>query len=210
MLVLALLVLIVSSSGWFYLKQTVANRLQTQLASLGMGRPVIGSVTIRPNGIVATDLKFFQPETSTESWLSLGKLAIDHPLVGLITGDQVFNKLKIEDPRVVIDLDQPRENKTFEFSKIELPARVVELTDAKVVLRQQNRTDLALEGISLNMVNSARQLISQARSTNSSTPRGRLEASSIQVSHRFRHCWKPRSAVGGRPMATLARASRIT
>ncbi len=154
MLLLALFVVIVSSGGWFYLKQTVATRLQTQLASLGMGRPEIGSLAIGLNGIVATDLQFFQPETPDESWLSLDELVIDHPLVGLATGDQVFNKLEIVEPRVVIDLDQPRENSKFEFSNVEIPARVVELTHATVILRQQDRTDLMLEGISLTTVNS--------------------------------------------------------
>ena len=137
---------------WLYVKGEVASRVESQLSQLGLGKPKIGQIVVGVNGVDAKAIKFFRSEDSKEPWLTVGRLAIQHPFSKLIVGDEIYDGIEISDSRLELDLDEPMGQTKFDLSAIKLPAKKVQLTNALVELRQANRSNLSFEGVSATLV----------------------------------------------------------
>ncbi|MFK7768409.1 MAG: AsmA-like C-terminal region-containing protein [Mariniblastus sp.] len=148
---LLILFVVVGLSAWFYAKNIVAARIESQLAELGLGTPNIGNVSIGANGVEAQGIVFFESPGDEEPAVTLERLTIRHPISGLAAGDEVFDELELRGLLAVVDLEDFKADSTggagLDLSTLKLPARKFQLTDSTVVLKQRNRDDFTIEKI---------------------------------------------------------------
>lgn len=151
-----LLFLTAAAAGtYFFAKNQVRDRVDNQLAQLGLGPHEIGEVSIGQNGIRASNVQFFKnakDQRSDSPWLSVENFDINHSLSGLIAGDDFYSELVLSGLRVEVDLDVPSSNAPIDLSTIDIPAAVVRLSDSDILIKQGQRSVL-IEDIDLELSN---------------------------------------------------------
>ena len=141
---------VIGVGGWFYATGFARQRIETQLADLGLGKPTIGRVAIGPNGISAANIEIAEPAGGAEPWLQLDSLKINHPIGGLVAGDEVFDQIELTGLQAVADLDKLLTDAaptSFDLTELKLPAKIVKLNDSAVVVRQADRADFEISAI---------------------------------------------------------------
>lgn len=128
--------------GWRVLLSVVEARFKSSLVDLAMGEPTIGSISVRGDGVRANDVVFVR-DGESEPWLSVGELAIQHPISGLAAGDETYDGLAIDGLRVNFDLDDSQSEQTIDLAEIELPSKQISIANATFVLQYAGSSDKA-------------------------------------------------------------------
>ena len=147
LLVLLAVLFIVGVSAWLYAQNVVATRIETQLSDLGLGSTKIGNISIGLGGVEAHNIELAQSIDDAEPAITLERLSIRHPIVGLASGDKAFDALELQGLRAVINVDELCAGSDFDFSTIDLPTKNLRVSDSSIVLRQLNRSDFLIAGV---------------------------------------------------------------
>ncbi len=143
----------------------VKSQIRSQLSELGIGEPKIGSVSLRSDGVTVDQIEF-KNANADAPWISLNRVAINHPLSGLAAGDNVFNSLEIEGVRAIVDLSETGSDTPFDLSTLELPTEQLTLRDANIKFTESPPSEasdqprqISIEGIEGTIIKTESGLI---------------------------------------------------
>ena len=92
-------------AGGIYLQNEVKRKLLTELNAIGLGQASIGSIDISFGRVSAKNVNFAATGNNDEPWLTVDSLEINHSLWGLVTGDEVFDQIKISDVSAALNAE---------------------------------------------------------------------------------------------------------
>ena len=85
-------------------KRTATNDIATQLNALDLGRHELGSVSVGIDGVVANQIQFFRNNDPAEqSWLTVDRLIVEHPIVELAQGVSRYNAIELAGVKANVD-----------------------------------------------------------------------------------------------------------
>ena len=149
----AVVLLVLLCTGWIFIDRHIRSQIQAELSELNLGTVDIGGVSISGSGISVNQIKIYQADSNDSAWIVVDELTIEHPLGELIGGADHFSRVVIDGVQVNVDAEALLSGDTKQFdqpidlSQIQLPAEVVQVSNAQIVLCQNGREDLTANGI---------------------------------------------------------------
>ncbi len=165
-MILLFLLLVAAAVVWNVATNEARKQIDSRLRELDLGDVQMGEVRLNPDGVTAEDISFTRPG-SDSPWLTAQELKIEEPLSNLAAGGSDYDRIRIDDARVNLDLDELTgepvreqaetaerpgvEAGSFDLADFQLPAGEVVLNNASVTLQQSGREDLTLEDLNLTL-----------------------------------------------------------
>ena len=149
------LIVVIVVAGYWFAKRTAANDIAKQLDALELGPHEIGSVSIGLNGVAANDIEFFREgESGKEPWMTVDSLTVEHPILELAQGASSYNAIELAGVKATIEsasLFEGGGDTSFDLSELELPAKQLRLKDAQVVIVDDAKPDVTINGIQVQV-----------------------------------------------------------
>ena len=147
-------------AGWMWVNAQAHSKLLNQIREAGYPDASIGSVSVGPNGVTASELVL--PADGNLPGLKIGSLTVKQSFTKLVSGAKPYEQIVIADGNIDLNFESPRDSANFSFADLDLreltlPARSVSIENFNVTIHDSD-SELLLGGISLAVQDSSTQI----------------------------------------------------
>lgn len=141
----------------WYASSMARSQIAEQIEAAVGGNVEMDDVSVGLDGVTARNIRIIGAD-GEEPWAKLKEFRIDAPISELISSDPKFTQLTASDAEITLDLDDEG-NLQLEFPESDeafaLPAKRIEVRNARLTIRQPDRSDFIAQGVNLTLVESA-------------------------------------------------------